>query len=94
MATGVAPASRRSLLKDVIRVPDARLGAAVHVWERNAAIYRKTYKFNVLPNFFEPFLFLVAMGLGLGAYLARIRGVQYIDFIAPGLRSRSRSTAS
>src|SRR6266571_6354235 len=25
------------------------------------------------------------MGLGLGAYLSRIRGVKYIDFIAPGL---------
>jgi lipooligosaccharide transport system permease protein len=92
MATDLVPAeapARRSLLRDVIRVPDTRLPAAVHVWERNAAIYRKTYKFNVLPNFFEPFLFLVAMGLGLGSYLARIRGVEYIDFIAPGLLATS-----
>jgi lipooligosaccharide transport system permease protein len=92
MATDLAPAetaARRSLLRDVIHIPDTRLAAAVHVWERNAAIYRKTYKFNVLPNFFEPFLFLVAMGLGLGAYLARIRGVDYIDFIAPGLLATS-----
>jgi lipooligosaccharide transport system permease protein len=89
MATEVAVPVRRRLIRDVARVPDARLRAAVHVWERNAAIYRKTYKFNVLPNFFEPFLFLVAMGLGLGAYLARIRGVEYIDFIAPGLLATS-----
>ncbi|TMK83978.1 MAG: ABC transporter permease [Actinobacteria bacterium] len=40
---------------------------------------------NIVPNFFEPFLYLLAMGLGLGAYLARIKGVRYIDFIAPGL---------
>lgn len=78
-------AGRRSLARDLLRVPDVRLAAAWRMWLRNAAIYRKTYKFNVVPNFFEPFLYLLAMGLGLGAYLARIRGVRYMDFIAPGL---------
>jgi lipooligosaccharide transport system permease protein len=65
--------------------PDVRPGSAWRLWQRNASIYRRTYKLNILPNFFEPLLYLVAMGLGLGAYLARIRGVDYIDFIAPGL---------
>ncbi|HXF56482.1 MAG TPA: ABC transporter permease [Actinomycetota bacterium] len=80
----VAPA-RRSLLRDLLRVPDVRLRSAWHLWERNAAIYRRTYRMNLLPNFFEPLLYLLAMGLGLGAYLARIQGFEYIDFIAPGL---------
>lgn len=57
----------------------------MHLWERNASIYRRIYKFNLLPNFFEPFFYLLAMGLGLGAYLSHVRGVRYIDFIAPGL---------
>lgn len=65
--------------------PDLRLRAAWRLWQRNAAIYRRTYKMNILPNFFEPVLYLVAMGLGLGAYLSQVRGVEYIDFIAPGL---------
>ena len=78
-------AGRRSLVRDLWRIPDVRVAAACRMWLRNAAIYRKTYKFNVVPNFFEPFLYLLAMGLGLGAYLARIRGVRYMDFIAPGL---------
>ena len=69
----------------VFRVPDLRPGSAWRLWQRNAAIYRRTYKMNILPNFFEPVLYLVAMGLGLGAYLSRIRGIEYIDFIAPGL---------
>jgi lipooligosaccharide transport system permease protein len=72
-------------LGDLLRVPDVRLRSAWHLWERNAAIYRRTYRMNLLPNFFEPLLYLLAMGLGLGAYLARIRGFEYIDFIAPGL---------
>jgi lipooligosaccharide transport system permease protein len=79
------PETRRSLLRDVFRVPDVRPSSAWRLWRRNAAIYKRTYKFNVLPNFFEPFLFLLAMGLGLGAYLNRVKGVEYIDFIAPGL---------
>src|SRR6266508_5933604 len=76
---------KRSCWAEVARMPDVRLSAAWHVWQRNATIYRHTYKFNILPNFFEPFLYLLAMGLGLGAYLSHIQGVRYIDFIAPGL---------
>jgi lipooligosaccharide transport system permease protein len=75
-------AQRRPTL---LRVPDVRLGHAWRLWLRNASIYRRTYKFNLLPNFFEPVLYLVAMGLGLGAYLSRVQGTRYIDFIAPGL---------
>jgi lipooligosaccharide transport system permease protein len=75
----------RSLVRDLVRIPDVRVFSASRLWRRNASIYKRTYKFNVLPNFFEPFLFLLAMGLGLGAYLNRVKGVPYIDFIAPGL---------
>jgi lipooligosaccharide transport system permease protein len=80
--TASARALRRTPL---FRIPDVRFRSAWRLWERNAAIYRKTYKLNLLPNFFEPFFYLLAMGLGLGAYLSRIQGVEYIDFIAPGL---------
>jgi lipooligosaccharide transport system permease protein len=74
-----------SLLRDLIRVPDVRLSKAIRLWQRDATIYKHTFQFNILPNFFEPFLYLLAMGLGLGAYLARIKGYRYIDYIAPGL---------
>jgi lipooligosaccharide transport system permease protein len=80
-ATEVRPARPPALF----RVPNVRLRSAWRFWERNAAIYRRTYKLNILPNFFEPLFFLVAMGIGLGAYLGRVAGVDYIDFIAPGL---------
>src|SRR5262249_10749282 len=73
------------LVRDLVRVPDVRPSNAWRLWQRDATIYRHTYKFNILPNFFEPFLYLLAMGLGLGAYLARIKGFRYLDFIAPGL---------
>lgn len=76
-----AAAPRRSILHP----PDVRLRSALRLWQRNATIYRRTYKMNLLPNFFEPFLYLLAMGLGLGAYLSQVEGIRYIDFIAPGL---------
>ena len=82
-ATTQAPARLRRT--PLLRIPDVRLASAWRLWERNASIYRKTYRVNILPNFFEPFFYLLAMGLGLGAYLASINGVDYIDFIAPGL---------
>jgi lipooligosaccharide transport system permease protein len=33
----------------------------------------------------EPFLYLLALGYGLGSLVARIEGMSYIQFIAPGL---------
>ncbi|MCF6239081.1 MAG: ABC transporter permease, partial [Candidatus Marinimicrobia bacterium] len=36
-------------------------------------------------NFFEPFLYLLGMGIGLGAYINEMDGIPYLEFIAPGL---------
>jgi lipooligosaccharide transport system permease protein len=83
--TSEAGGARSDSRRRVLAVPDVRLSSAWRLWQRNASIYRRTYKMNILPNFFEPFLYLIAMGLGLGAYLAEIQGIRYIDFIAPGL---------
>jgi lipooligosaccharide transport system permease protein len=85
MSATSTDAPARSNPPAVFRIPDVRLRSAWHLWERNASIYRRTYKLNLLPNFFEPFFYLLAMGLGLGAYLDRIEGVEYINYIAPGL---------
>ena len=66
------------------------LGVDLHiayaVWRRNAALYRRTWKMNILPNFFEPVLYLVGMGFGLGSYMSRgLDPVEYVAFIGPGL---------
>lgn len=55
------------------------------VWRRNAAMYRRTWKWNLLPNFFEPVFYLFSIGIGVGAYISEIDGLSYISFIAPGL---------
>jgi lipooligosaccharide transport system permease protein len=61
------------------------LAHALAVWQRNASMYRRTWTWNILPNFFEPVLYLAAIGIGVGAYITEMGGTSYIQFLAPGL---------
>lgn len=58
---------------------------AVSVWQRNATMYRRTWAWNILPNFFEPVFYLMAIGIGVGAYISEMGGMSYVEFLAPGL---------
>jgi lipooligosaccharide transport system permease protein len=58
---------------------------ALTVTRRNAAMYRRTWMLNVLPNFFEPLFYLWSIGLGVGAYVSKMGGMTYVQFLAPGL---------
>jgi lipooligosaccharide transport system permease protein len=58
---------------------------AFSVWRRNASMYRRTWKWNLLPNFFEPVFYLFSIGIGVGAYITQMGGVSYMAFLAPGL---------
>lgn len=65
---------------------DIDLNLAMAVWWRNVVVYRHTWVKNILPNFFEPLLYLMGMGLGLGYYVGEgIDGGDYVAFIGPGL---------
>lgn len=68
------------------RVPS--LDGAARVWLRNATVYRRTFKFNIVPNFFEPVFYLLSMGIGLGAYVAGVAD-SYLAWVAPGLLAAS-----
>ncbi len=58
---------------------------AIRVWQRNATVYRKLYRSSLALNFFEPMLYLIALGYGLGGFIKEINGLSYIEFIAPGI---------
>jgi lipooligosaccharide transport system permease protein len=62
---------------------------AFSVWQRHWLVYTKLYKTSFALNFFEPALYLVAMGFGLGAFVQDINGQPYIKFIAPGIVASS-----
>jgi lipooligosaccharide transport system permease protein len=78
---GFAGLGPRIPLREMVPVP--RLAGAV--WLRNARVFSKLWRGALLPTFADPFLYLLAMGFGLGTYVAHINGIPYKDFIAPGL---------
>jgi lipooligosaccharide transport system permease protein len=57
-------------------------------------VYTKLYKSSFVFSFFEPILYLVALGYGLGAFVKEINGMPYINFIAPGLIASSSMFAT
>jgi len=60
----------------------ARIGA---IWFRHFRVYARNLLSNGLPPFLEPLIFLVGIGLGLGAYVTNMSGVPYVKFLASGL---------
>lgn len=71
--------------------PAARLPAhPLRVMQRNGLVYRRTWRGSIFFSFLQPFLFLAAMGIGLGAFVNQgatetLGGVPYLQFLAPGL---------
>ncbi|MGQ0536662.1 MAG: ABC transporter permease [Methanobacteriota archaeon] len=59
--------------------------AVYAVWMREVTVYRRIYKSTIVASMFDPMIYLLAMGFGLGAYLAGFEGRSYAEFIAPGL---------
>jgi len=59
------------------------------MWQRNAVVGRKTIVTTLAPRFVEAIAYLAIMGLGLGTYLTQVEGIDYVDFIAPGVAAAS-----
>jgi lipooligosaccharide transport system permease protein len=83
-ALAAAPTSRRHSF----------LRAAFEVWRRDAVAYRKYARSSFIINFGDPFIGLVAIGLGLGTYVTLGHHVSLISFIAPGLVASSAMMAA
>lgn len=71
-----------------------KLKRAYRVWQRHFTVYTKLYKSSIVLNFVEPVLYLIALGLGLGAFVKEINGVPYINYIAPGIVASSTMFAA
>ncbi len=71
-------------MRDILRMPRVTW-KCYKVWQRNRDSYKQHYKLNLLGNLGEPFLYLIAMGYGIGAFLGELDGMPYLQYIAPGL---------
>lgn len=66
--------------------------AAVRVWGSHWAVYRRIWFSNAIGSLLQPFLYLLGMGVGVGALVDRgdnaerlLDGVSYLGFLAPAL---------
>jgi lipooligosaccharide transport system permease protein len=64
--------------------------ASGRVWQRNWLVYRRLWHRSLAFGFLQPVLFLTAMGLGIGTLIGKqglsaFGGVEYIDWLGPGL---------
>jgi len=55
------------------------------VWRREATMYKRVWPSTILSGLFDPVIYLLAMGFGLGALVGEVAGVPYVQFLAPGL---------
>jgi lipooligosaccharide transport system permease protein len=64
------------------------------VCRRHLMVFKKNWKANIMFNFVEPILYLVAMGYGLGSYIPALEDLPYVYFVAPGLVASSAMWAA
>lgn len=74
-----------------------RIDISPLVWQvlrRHLIIFGRNWKVNISFNFFEPLLYIAALGLGLGAYVQPMEGLPYLNYLAPGLVASSAMFAT
>jgi lipooligosaccharide transport system permease protein len=57
----------------------------LHVWRRNALVWRKLAVPSMLGNLADPMIYMLGLGYGLGAMLGDVGGMPYIAFLAAGI---------
>jgi lipooligosaccharide transport system permease protein len=70
-------------------VVDLALGGvsyrSLRVWQRNRDVFLRFWGAELVAPALEPLIFLVAMGVGLGAYVELGGDQEYIQFLVPGM---------
>lgn len=71
---------------------------ALHIVERNALAYRRMW-YVFLAGFAEPILYLLSIGIGVGALVGELPGpggrlISYQEFVAPGMMAAAAMSGS
>lgn len=70
------------------------LPRAWSVWRRNLQVWRRLALPSIMGNLADPLIYLLGLGLGLGALLPQVHGVSYITFLATGTVAFSTMNAA
>lgn len=62
---------------------------SLSVWRRNALVWRKLIGPSLMVNFGEPLLILLGLGYGLGLFIGKMAGMDYLTFLASGIVASS-----
>ncbi len=67
---------------------------AFRMIQRNGLVYRRIWRGSIFFSFLQPMLYLLAMGMGVGALVNRgdtsmLGDLEFLDFLAPGLLAAS-----
>ena len=55
------------------------------MWQRNRDVFLRLWHTEAPGTIIEPIIVILAMGLGLGAYVGLVGGQDYMEFIIPGI---------
>ncbi len=58
---------------------------SLRLWQRDRDVFLRLWKSELPGLLAEPLFVILVMGFGLGAFVGRITGQSYIEFIAPGI---------
>jgi lipooligosaccharide transport system permease protein len=61
------------------------LKLSLHIVRRNWIVYKKDFIANISPTLADPAFMILSLGVGLGAFVAKIDGRSYLEYLAPGL---------
>jgi lipooligosaccharide transport system permease protein len=59
--------------------------AVLAVMSRDVSVFLRSWRSTTFSAIVEPIIFLLAFGLGFGALISKVRGVDYIQFVATGV---------
>lgn len=61
------------------------LSAVLAVMTRDISVFLRSWRSTTFSAIVEPIMFLLAFGLGFGALVSRVQGVDYIEFVGTGV---------
>jgi lipooligosaccharide transport system permease protein len=73
---------------------DLSFNRALSVWHRNLKVWSRLAIPSLLGNLADPLIYLLGLGVGLGALLPPIHGVSYVSFLASGTVAFSTMNAA